>query len=90
MQFASLTRLSSRVELELTSATEKSREEAILPVFITCDPARDSPQAIKTYLKGRILYTRIDRAGLIACADFHPSLVGLTGSYEDIKATCKA
>ncbi|KAL7008683.1 Cu-binding protein [Cystobasidiomycetes sp. EMM_F5] len=46
---------------------------SVLPVFITCDPARDSVQAIKAY-----------------CKDFHPTLVGLTGSYDDIKRTCKA
>ncbi|BGP23821.1 Cu-binding protein [Rhodotorula toruloides] len=51
----------------------KSHNIDILPVFITCDPARDDVKAVKTYVK-----------------DFHPSLVGLTGSYEDIKKTCKA
>lgn len=47
-------------------------KDSILPVFITCDPARDSVQAIKTY-----------------CSDFHPTLIGLTGTYDDIKKTCK-
>ncbi|GAA5902813.1 hypothetical protein JCM6882_009132 [Rhodosporidiobolus microsporus] len=51
----------------------KSHQTDILPVFITCDPARDDVKAVKTYVK-----------------DFHPSLVGLTGAYEDIKKTCKA
>ncbi|GAA6046386.1 hypothetical protein JCM3770_004894 [Rhodotorula araucariae] len=51
----------------------KSHKTDILPVFITCDPARDDVNAVKTYVK-----------------DFHPSLVGLTGSYDDIKKTCKA
>ncbi|GAA6012337.1 hypothetical protein JCM8202_003290 [Rhodotorula sphaerocarpa] len=50
-----------------------SHKTDILPVFITCDPARDDVKAVKTYVK-----------------DFHPSLVGLTGTYEDIKKTCKA
>lgn len=27
-------------------------EGSVLPVFITCDPARDSQAAVKTYLKG--------------------------------------
>ncbi|GAA6042548.1 hypothetical protein JCM8097_004661 [Rhodosporidiobolus ruineniae] len=51
----------------------KSHQTDILPVFITCDPARDDVNAVKTYVK-----------------DFHPSLVGLTGSYDDIKKTAKA
>ncbi|KAG0661539.1 Cu-binding protein [Rhodotorula mucilaginosa] len=50
-----------------------SHKVDILPVFITCDPARDDVNAVKTYVK-----------------DFHPSLVGLTGSYDDVKKTCKA
>ncbi|MCJ1337768.1 Cu-binding protein [Bachmanniomyces sp. S44760] len=45
---------------------------AILPIFITCDPARDTPQVLKTYL-----------------SEFHPAMVGLTGSWEDIKRVCK-
>lgn len=42
------------------------------PIFITCDPARDSPEVIKQYL-----------------TDFHPSIVGLTGTYENVKKACK-
>lgn len=44
----------------------------LLPVFITCDPARDSPSVLKTYLQ-----------------EFHPSLVGLTGTWEQIKGVCR-
>ncbi|KAF9518398.1 hypothetical protein BS47DRAFT_1338330 [Hydnum rufescens UP504] len=43
------------------------------PIFITCDPARDTVEQTKVYVK-----------------DFHPRLIGLTGSYEAIKAACKA
>jgi protein SCO1/2 len=43
------------------------------PVFITCDPARDTPAVLKTYL-----------------SEFHPSLIGLTGTWEQIKSVCKA
>ena len=46
---------------------------ALRPVFITCDPARDTPEILDAYLK-----------------DFHDDIIGLTGSYEDIKQTCKA
>ncbi|TFK45473.1 h-sco1 [Heliocybe sulcata] len=45
----------------------------VQPVFLSVDPARDSPCQIAKYL-----------------TDFHPRFVGLTGSYEDVKATCKA
>ncbi|KAI9797378.1 MAG: Cu-binding protein [Candelina submexicana] len=43
------------------------------PVFITCDPARDTPAVIKTYLQ-----------------EFHPAMIGLTGTWEQVKAVCKA
>lgn len=42
-------------------------------IFVTCDPARDGPAELKTYL-----------------AEFHPKFVGLTGTYDEIKAMCKA
>lgn len=45
----------------------------LLPLMITCDPARDTPKVLKEYL-----------------AEFHPAFIGLTGSHEQIKSTCKA
>ncbi|BGP47176.1 Cu-binding protein [Rhodotorula kratochvilovae] len=54
----------------VVESISKSHKTEILPVFITCDPARDDVSAVKTYVK-----------------DFHPSLVGLTGTYDDIKKT---
>jgi protein SCO1/2 len=72
------TRLNSRIFLcthaKLCNVTSVKAhgKDSILPVFITCDPARDDVKAIKAY-----------------CSDFHPTLVGLTGTYEDIKKTCK-
>lgn len=47
--------------------------DVLLPVFITCDPARDTPEVTKEYLR-----------------EFHEDLIGLTGEYDDVKATCKA
>ncbi|THV63808.1 SCO1 protein [Aureobasidium pullulans] len=47
--------------------------DVMRPVFITCDPARDTPEVTKEYLK-----------------EFHDDLIGLTGEYEQVKATCKA
>ncbi|ANZ75858.1 BA75_03080T0 [Komagataella pastoris] len=44
----------------------------IQPIFITCDPARDTPAVIEEYLK-----------------DFHPDIIGLTGTYDKIKECCK-
>lgn len=44
----------------------------LLPVFITCDPARDTPSVLKTYL-----------------SEFHPSILGLTGTWEQIRDVCK-
>ncbi|TPX13941.1 uncharacterized protein E0L32_005641 [Thyridium curvatum] len=54
-------------------AVEKEAPGALLPVFVTCDPARDTPEILKEYL-----------------AEFHPGFVGLTGTYDQIKAMCKA
>lgn len=48
-------------------------EQVVVPVFISCDPFRDTPEVLKDYL-----------------AEFHPDIIGLTGSYDDIKAICKA
>lgn len=45
----------------------------LLPLFITCDPARDTPAVLRPYL-----------------ADFHPSFVGLTGTWQQVKDACRA
>ena len=42
------------------------------PLFISVDPARDTPSQVKQYLQ-----------------EFHPSYIGLVGSYEDTKAICR-
>jgi protein SCO1/2 len=49
-----------------------SKNPELVSVFITCDPARDSPAVLKSYL-----------------AEFHPSIMGLTGTWEQIKTVCK-
>jgi cytochrome oxidase Cu insertion factor (SCO1/SenC/PrrC family) len=47
--------------------------EKIQPIFITIDPARDTPETLKVYV-----------------SNFHPRMVGLTGSDQDIAAVAKA
>ena len=42
------------------------------PVFITCDPFRDTPDVLRAYLR-----------------EFHPDIVGLTGTYDQIKNVCR-
>jgi len=52
---------------------EASRGADVLrPIFITCDPARDTPEVLRKYLR-----------------EFHPDIIGLTGTYEQIKHVCK-
>jgi protein SCO1/2 len=50
----------------------KNHGSIFQPIFISVDPARDTPSRIKRYLE-----------------DFHPSYIGLVGSYDDTKAVCK-
>jgi protein SCO1/2 len=45
----------------------------MVPVFITCDPARDTPAVLGSYV-----------------SEFHPDLIGLTGTWQQIKDVCKA
>ncbi|BFZ56979.1 Cu-binding protein [Savitreella phatthalungensis] len=56
----------------ILSEVNKDRE-VVKPVFITCDPNRDSPEDLKRYL-----------------AEFDNSILGLTGTYEEVKQVCKA
>jgi protein SCO1 len=48
------------------------KAERITPVFITVDPERDDPEALRLYVE-----------------HFHPRLVGLTGSVDQVKAVAK-
>ncbi|KAK3336646.1 SCO1/SenC-domain-containing protein [Cercophora scortea] len=52
---------------------QAERPGVMLPVFVTCDPARDTPAVLKEYL-----------------SEFHPDFIGLTGTYDQVKAMCKA
>lgn len=57
---------------EMIDIVEAESPGSLVPVFITCDPERDSPEVLKEYL-----------------AEFHPKMVGLTGTYDQIKDVCK-
>ncbi|KAL8818771.1 MAG: hypothetical protein Q9223_002673 [Gallowayella weberi] len=57
----------------ITSLTSPTPRPLILPLFISCDPARDTPSVLKEYL-----------------SEFHPSLVGLTGTWQQVKDMCRA
>ncbi|KAG5924783.1 hypothetical protein E4U53_003383 [Claviceps sorghi] len=56
----------------MLDVVEEKAPGALLPIFITCDPARDDPPALKSYL-----------------VEFHDKFIGLTGTYDQIKALCK-
>ena len=51
---------------------DPARGAKVQPIFITVDPARDTPNVLKQYV-----------------AAFHPRLIGLTGSPEQIKDVAK-
>lgn len=58
---------------QMIDLVKDSCGNVLRPIFITCDPARDTPAVTKEYLK-----------------EFHADLVGLTGTWEQVKAVCKA
>jgi protein SCO1/2 len=53
--------------LKLFEAEDKGRALKIVPIFITVDPARDTPGVLKEFV-----------------SNFHPRMVGLTGSVAQI------
>jgi protein SCO1/2 len=58
---------------EAVDLIEQQSKVQVQPVFISIDPARDTPKKVKAYVK-----------------EFHPRLIGLTGSEEAVKAASKA
>jgi protein SCO1/2 len=58
---------------EAIDLVEKQVGVQVQPIFVSVDPARDTPARIKAY-----------------CKEFHPRLMGLTGSEEAVKAVSKA
>ena len=68
------------VDLQLISAALRRFEQSdarraarVQPIFITTDPARDTPAVMRSYV-----------------ANFHPRLIGLTGSPEEIGRVTRA
>ncbi len=58
--------------LQLAEKKRPELAEQVQPLFITIDPERDTPEAIRTYTE-----------------NFHPRLIGLTGSAEQIAAVAE-
>lgn len=58
---------------EMHELVKKRVGNVMRPIMITCDPQRDSPAILNSYL-----------------AEFHPEIIGLTGEFDEIKATCKS
>jgi protein SCO1 len=52
--------------------SDPARAARVQPVFITVDPARDTPDVLRRYV-----------------ANFHPRLIGLTGSEQEIAAVAR-
>src|SRR5690606_35414070 len=53
--------------------SESDRAARVQPIFISVDPARDTPDAIRAYV-----------------AHFHPRLIGLTGSEQEVADVARA
>jgi protein SCO1/2 len=53
-------------------AGDAARAARVQPIFITVDPARDTPAVLRQYV-----------------AAFHPRLIGLTGSADEIAAVAR-
>ncbi|KAJ9609126.1 Cu-binding protein [Cladophialophora chaetospira] len=51
---------------------QEKAPNSVRPIFISCDPNRDTPDVLKAYL-----------------AEFHPSITGLVGTWQQTKDVCK-
>ncbi len=54
-------------------AEDPARAARVQPIFISVDPARDTPEVLRSYV-----------------ANFHPRLIGLTGSEAEIARVSRA
>lgn len=58
--------------LRILEKDDPAKAARIQPIFVTIDPARDTPQVLAQYVSA-----------------FHPRLVGLTGTEQEIAAVAK-
>ncbi|KAJ9091860.1 hypothetical protein QFC21_007058 [Naganishia friedmannii] len=59
---------------EVVEETDKLIGKPVIqPIFISCDPARDTIPQVSAYIR-----------------DFHPRMIGLTGTYEQVKKACRS
>ncbi len=59
--------------LDILAESEAAKAAAVTPVFVSIDPARDTPAALADYM-----------------SHFHPAMVALTGSEEEVAVAAKA
>ncbi len=59
--------------LAMIEQDDPSLAKRIVPVFVSVDPARDTPAVLKSFV-----------------ANFHPRMVGLTGTQAEIDAVAKS
>ena len=59
--------------LDILAESEAAKAAAVTPVFVSIDPARDTPSALADYM-----------------SHFHPAMVALTGSEEEVAVAAKA
>lgn len=73
---------------EITKKVKKERGDDVnfVPVFITCDPERDTPEVIKSYLKGKLKEISKDKNLFLDFGDF----IGLTGPSDVVKSVAKS
>jgi protein SCO1 len=57
---------------EAIDIIQKKAPNTLRSIFISVDPARDTPEVLRPYLD-----------------EFHPSLIGLTGTWQQVKDVCK-
>lgn len=57
---------------EAIDIIQKKAPNSLRSIFVSVDPARDSPEVLRSYLD-----------------EFHPSLIGLTGTWQQVKEMCK-
>jgi protein SCO1/2 len=83
--------------------TEEKSGIQTVPVFISVDPERDTVEQVAEYVKGdsvilhelhfiisHVSYLLLNSNWNIIFSEFHPKLIGLTGSVEEIKSVARA